>query len=64
MYIVCLVKFKEKILLEQIKASLAIENLYLSEYELTLLKEFEQGHINIQELTSIILDNTKEQKVA
>lgn len=51
-------------MLEQIKASLAIEDLHLNEEEEILLREFEKGNISIQELTSIILDNNKEQKVA
>lgn len=50
--------------LEQVKASLAIENLHLSEEEISLLLDFEKELISFDDLKQIILTNCKEKKVA
>ncbi len=42
-------------LIDEIKATLALENLNLTEYEQELLKQYAQGTFNIEDLKSIML---------
>ena len=42
-------------LIDEIKATLALENLYLTEHEIELLKQYAQGTFNIEDLKSLML---------
>lgn len=51
-------------LIEKIKATLALENLKLTEYEQELLEQYAQGVYNIKDLKSLMLKLIEYSKAA